>query len=103
MPYLTYTLAGVRDNEHGNYLLPDMPDYPEGYPRQNGFKSKKKQSERNKNLEEKTDFDTDKWIMEMIQFMENHNFEKSYLEMFETEFCDDADCGRADIPELAED
>merc|ERR1719427_2604619 len=39
----------------------------------------------------------------MIQFMENHNFEKGHLEMFEDEFCTDIDCARADIPELAED
>ena len=27
-----FRLAGVRNNEEGNYLLPDMPDVPPGYP-----------------------------------------------------------------------
>jgi hypothetical protein len=27
-----FRIAGVRNNEKGNYLLPDMPNEPEGYP-----------------------------------------------------------------------
>merc|ERR1712131_124768 len=84
--------AGVRGNEEGNYLLPDMPDYPEGYPRQTGFESKK-QTQKNKDLEEETDIHKEKWVAQMIQFMENHDFEKEHLEVFEEMFCD-GDCSQ---------
>ena len=90
---LIFYSAGVRGNEEGNYLLPDMPDYPEGYPRQTGFESKK-QTQQNKDLEEKTDFDTEKWIGQMIQFMENHDFENEHLEIFEEMFCPKGDCDK---------
>ena len=75
-----------------------MPDYPEGYPRQTGYQTKK-QTRKNQDLEEKTDLDPEKGIGEMIRFMENHDFEKEHLEIFEAMFCDKGDCGHVHDPE----
>ena len=77
-----FRIAGIRNNEKGEFIKPDFPDYPPGYPDQTVKQSKKYKrvkensgkpfsinvtEEINECNEDKLIFDPDEWCKYMLE------------------------------------
>ena len=103
-----FRLAGIRNNDKGNYTIPEMPEYPPGYPDKApvpppaDVNSRLDSNDLDLESEKKTGLDK-AWMSEMIQFMENHDFGDSEIDLFKNQFCGRSGCPRADPIELLQD